>query len=170
MKTTSEILHSKILVVDDLEANVQLLVRMLAAAGYTSVASTMDPLEVCELHRRHRYDLILLDLQMPGIDGFQVMEGLKEVEPEGYPPVLVITAQPEHKMRALKAGARDFIGKPFDMAEVLARVNNMLEVRLLHEALRIQNDALEQRVLERTKELLEGYLETVFTMTRAISP
>ena len=81
----------------------------------------MDPREVCELHRQNRYDLILLDLQMPGMDGFEVMEGLKEIETDGYLPVLVITAAPGHKLRALQAGAKDFISKPFDMAEVLAR-------------------------------------------------
>jgi putative two-component system response regulator len=127
----------------------------------------MDPRQVCELHRQNRYDLILLDLQMPGMDGFQVMEGLKDIEPDGYLPVLVITAQPGHKLRALQAGAKDFISKPFELTEVLARVHNMLEVRLLHKELHNYNDLLEQRVLERTADLQEGYLETIFTMTRA---
>jgi putative two-component system response regulator len=163
-----DILNAEILIVDDLEANVQVLARMLVSAGYTSVASTMDPFEVCELHRKHRYDLILLDLLMPGMDGFQVMEGLKEIEPDGYLPVLVITAQPGHKLRALQAGAKDFISKPFELAEVLARVRNMLEVRLLHKKLHNYNDVLEQRVRERTADLREGYLETIFTMTRAV--
>lgn len=167
MKSPSGILHGKILIVDDLSANVQLLARMLAAAGYVSVASTMDPLEVCELHRQNRYDLILLDLQMPGMNGFQLMERLKEIESGDYLPVLVVTSQKEHKMRALQAGARDFISKPFDLAEVLVRVHNMLEVRLLHKALHNHNEVLEQRVRERTADLLEGYLETIFTMTRA---
>jgi len=111
--------------------------------------------------------LILLDLLMPGMDGFQVMEGLKEIEPDGYLPVLVITAQPGHKLRALQAGAKDFISKPFELAEVLARVHNMLEVRLLHKELHSFNDVLEQRVRERTADLQESYLETIFTMTRA---
>ncbi len=167
MKSSSDILHGRILVVDDLEANVLLLTRMLFSAGYVSVGSTMNPLEVCQLYRQNRYDLILLDLQMPRMDGFQVMEGLQELEPDGYLPVLVITAQPEHKMRALQAGARDFISKPFDLAEVLVRVHNMLEVRLLQKALHDHNEVLEQRVQERTADLLEGYLETIFTMTRA---
>jgi len=167
MINSSAILNASILVVDDLEANVKLLAQMLASAGYVSVASTMDPLEVCELHRKHRYDLILLDLQMPGMDGFQVMEALKDIEPDGYLPVLVITAQPDHKLRALKAGAKDFISKPFELAEVLARVHNMLEVRLLHKQLHHYNDVLEQRVRERTAELHENFLETIFTMTRA---
>ncbi|MDO8310332.1 MAG: response regulator, partial [Sideroxyarcus sp.] len=167
MLSSSAILNASVLIVDDLSANIQLLTRMLVSAGYTSVASTMNPLEVCELHRKNRYDLILLDLQMPGMDGFQVMEGLKKIEPGGYLPVLVITAQPGHKLRALEAGAKDFVSKPFELAEVLARVHNMLEVRLLHKELHNYNEVLEQRVRERTAELQENYLETIFTMTRA---
>src|SRR5476649_1279965 len=132
MISSSDILNARILIVDDQEANVVLLEEMLRGAGYESIASTRDPHEVCELHRQNRYDLILLDLQMPGMDGFQVMEGLKEIETGGYLPVLVLTAQPDLKLRALKAGAKDFVGKPFDLAEVLLRVHNMLEVRLLH--------------------------------------
>src|SRR5476651_505274 len=132
MISSSDILNAGILVVDDREANILLLERMLSGAGYACIASTMDPHEVCALHRKNRYDLILLDLQMPGMDGFQVMEGLKDIEKDDYLPVLVITAQPDHKLRALQAGAKDFISKPFDLAEVLTRVRNMLEVRLLH--------------------------------------
>src|SRR2546429_378514 len=132
MVDLSDILGAKILIVDDLEANVRLLDRMLRQAGHTCVASTMDPHEVCGLHRDNRYDLILLDLQMPGMDGFQVMEELNKIETDGYLSVLVITAQPEHKLRALKAGAKDSVTKPFDLVEVQARVHNLLEVRLLH--------------------------------------
>ncbi len=132
MISPSDILHGKVLTVDDQEANVLLLERMLVGAGYVAVSSTMDPGAVCELHRKNGYDLILLDLEMPGMDGFQVMKGLKEIEREGYPPVLAVTAQPVHKLRALQSGARDFISKPFDLAEVLMRIRNMLEVRLLH--------------------------------------
>ena len=133
MTNPSDIFHGKILIVDDLKANILLLERMLRGAGYVSITTTMDSGEVCELHRNNRYDLILLDLQMPGMDGFQVMENLKEIETDGYLPVLVITAQPAHKLRALQSGAKDFISKPFDLDEVLMRVHNMLEVRLLHE-------------------------------------
>src|ERR1700720_1597417 len=132
MVTSAEILNAKILVVDDKEANLRLIEGMLRVAGYTSVQSTTDSNEVCALHRKNRYGLILLDLQMPGMDGFQVMEGLKEIEEDGYLPVLVITAQPDHKLRAFEAGAKDFVSKPFDMAELRARVHNTLEVRLLH--------------------------------------
>jgi signal transduction histidine kinase len=121
---------------------------MLRGAGYDSITSTKDPGEVCALYLKNHYDLILLDLQMPGMDGFQVMEALKEIEPDGYLPVLVITAQPGHKLRALEFGAKDFISKPFELNEVLLRVHNMLEVRLLHKRLNKNNDALEQRVHE----------------------
>jgi CheY-like chemotaxis protein len=130
--TPSDILHASILIVDDQAPNVLLLDRMLRGAGYVSIESTSDPTQVCDLHRKHRYDLIILDLQMPEMDGFQVMEGLKEIERGGYLPVLVITAEPDHKLRALQAGANDFVCKPFDLAEVLMRVRNMLQVRLLY--------------------------------------
>jgi putative two-component system response regulator len=167
MIDTDIILQGKILIVDDIEANVRLLSRMLRGAGYACVTCTTDPLAVCPLHREHRYDLILLDLQMPVIDGFEVMSRLAEIEPDGYLPVLVITGQPEHKLRSLRTGAKDFISKPFELPEVLVRVHNMLEVRLLHKEMHRYTDQLEERVRERTADLKEGYLDTIFTMTRA---
>jgi diguanylate cyclase (GGDEF)-like protein len=148
MLTAADILRGKILIVDDQQANVLLLERTLGGAGYVSVASTMNPDEVCELHRAARYDLILLDLEMPGTDGFQIMAGLKDVETDGYLPVLALTAQPAHKLRALQCGAKDFISKPFDLAEVLMRVHNMMEVRLLHEAARSHGKMLESLALK----------------------
>jgi serine phosphatase RsbU (regulator of sigma subunit) len=132
MVSPADILTARILIVDDKVANVRLLEGMLRVAGYVSVESTTDPSQVCALYRLNRYSLILLDLQMPGMDGFAVMEGLKEIEGDGYLPVLVITAQPAHKLHALEAGAKDFVSKPFDMAELQARVHNIVEVRLLH--------------------------------------
>jgi serine phosphatase RsbU (regulator of sigma subunit) len=156
MVSSSDILNARILIVDDQAANVLLLERMLRGAGYTSIESTTDPNKVCELHRKNRYALILLDLQMPGTDGFQVMEGLKEIEEDGYLPVLVITAQPEHKLRALQAGAKDFVGKPFDLAELRARVHNILEVRLLHLETKRYGKVLEETVreLEASREVI----------------
>lgn len=156
MLEASEIQHASILIVDDQEANVILLERMLRNAGYKRIASTMDPHAVCPLHAANRYDLILLDLQMPGMDGFQVMEGLKEIENGGYVPVLVITAQPDHKLRALQAGAKDFVSKPFDLVEVQTRIYNMLEVRLLYQKLGNYNKVLEETVQQRTAELRES--------------
>lgn len=156
MISNAEILQANILLVDDQEANLQLLEQLLAQAGYTHVTATMNPLEVCALHRQHDYDLILLDLQMPEMDGFQVMEGLKTNEAQSYLPVIVLTAQPGHKLRALQAGAKDFISKPFDLLEVKTRIHNMLEVRLLYKKLHNHNKLLEQTVLERTAELRES--------------
>ncbi|HVA27311.1 MAG TPA: SpoIIE family protein phosphatase [Candidatus Baltobacteraceae bacterium] len=132
MLSSANILNGKILIVDDESANILLLERLLRDAGYVAVESTTDPSHVCELYRNNRYDLILLDLQMPSMDGFQVMDLLKDIDTGGYLPVLVLTAEPQHKLRALKAGAKDFLSKPLDLAEVLVRVHNMLEVRLLH--------------------------------------
>ena len=154
MVERSEILNAKCLVVDDKEANVLLIVEVLRGAGYTQIASTMDPRAVCDMHRANRYDLILLDLQMPGMDGFEVMEGLRATE-SGYIPVLAITAQPAHKQRALEAGAKDFVSKPFDLAELLLRVHNLLEVRLLYKQIADDNAMLEQTVREKTAEIEE---------------
>jgi len=129
---SAAIANARILVVDDVPANVRLIEVILRGSGYGRVESTTDPTRVCDLHRTNRYDLIVLDLRMPGLDGFGVMEQLDAIEEDGYLPVLVITAQPEEKLRALRAGARDFLTKPIEAAEVLARVRNLLEVRLLH--------------------------------------
>src|SRR6202022_4871438 len=144
MVRSADILNARILVVDDKQANVRLMEGMLRVAGYASIESTTDPNAVCDFHRKNRYSLILLDLQMPGMDGFQVMKGLKEIEEDGYLPVLVITAQPDHKLRALEAGAKDFVSKPFDMAELRARVHNILEVRLLHVEAKTYSKVLEE--------------------------
>jgi len=156
MPNSAEILNASILIVDDQAANVQLLGQMLQEAGYRGVTSTMDPHAVCALHRANHYDLILLDLQMPGMDGFEVMEGLKANIADGYLPVIVLTAQPGHKLRALASGAKDFISKPFDLAEVKTRIYNMLEVRLLYKKLANYSKLLEQTVQERTAELRES--------------
>lgn len=153
MLDATEILNANILIVDDQEANVNLLEQLLRDAGYRHIASTMDPRAVCPLYLANRYDLILLDLQMPEMDGFEVMEKLKEIESDSYLPVLVITAQPGHKLRALQAGAKDFVSKPFDLTEVKTRIHNMLEVRLLYRKLDMYNKQLEQTVQERTAEL-----------------
>ncbi len=152
----AEILQARILIVDDQEANVSLLQQVLGDAGYESVTSTMNPQQVCGLHRKQPYDLILLDLQMPGMDGFQVMEALRTNSADSYLPVIVLTAQPGHKLRALQAGAKDFISKPFDLAEVRSRIHNMLEVRLLYKKLESYSHQLEETVQERTAELRES--------------
>ena len=156
MVDAPDILNARILIVDDQEPNVRLLTQLLSEAGYSRVTSTMNSQGVCALHRQNRYDLILLDLQMPGMDGFQVIESLKTDSANGYLPVLVITAQPGHKLRALQAGAKDFISKPFDLVEVKTRIHNMLEVRLLYKKLENYSKDLEQKVAEQTAELRES--------------
>ena len=153
MLSVPDILSARILIVDDQDANVLLLERLLTEAGYTQVASTTRPEEVAALHRDNRYDLILLDLQMPVMDGFEVMQALKGDAVESYLPVVVLTAQPAHKLRALQAGAKDFISKPFDLTEVKTRIHNMLEVRLLYKRLESYSAMLELKVRERTTEL-----------------
>ena len=152
----ADMFNASILIVDDKESNILLLQKLLTGAGYTRVASTLDPQQVSALHREHAYDLILLDLEMPGMNGFQVMETLKISAGANYPPVLAVTAQPDHKLRALQAGARDFISKPFDMVEIKARIRNLLEVWLLYKKLEGYNNLLEQAVLARTAELRES--------------
>ena len=143
MISATDILNARILVVDDQVISARALAAMLRDAGYTNVTHTTDPFQVCALHRAHRYTLILLDMQMPGKSGFQVMQELNAVESDGYAPVLAITAEPSYKVHALKAGARDFISKPFDVEEVLTRIRNMLEIRLLHEDARSAANSLE---------------------------
>ncbi|KAF0190821.1 MAG: diguanylate cyclase [Gammaproteobacteria bacterium] len=147
MISNVDILNASILIVDDQEASVQVLENMLREAGYRCITPTMDPYAVCALHRDNHYDLILLDLQMPGMDGFQVMERLREIEIDGYVPILVITAQPDHKLRALASGAKDFISKPFDLIEARTRIHNMLEVRLLYKQLEHYGRELESLAL-----------------------
>jgi DNA-binding response OmpR family regulator len=144
MVTLTDILSARILVVDDNATNVMLLLGILRLAGFTAVDSTTDPTAVCALCRENRYGLILLDLQMPGMDGFEVMEALREVAADAYLPILVTTAEPAHKLRALKAGAKDFVSKPFEMAELRARVRNIIEIGLLHLETKRYSDLLEQ--------------------------
>ncbi|OYT92964.1 MAG: response regulator [Burkholderiales bacterium PBB3] len=156
MSQQLDIYDARVLVVDDQDANVELLSLLLAETGYVNVTTTTDPSTVCAMHRKTPFDLILLDLQMPVMDGFQVMEGLKADSGDDYLPVIVLTAQPAHKLRALQTGAKDFISKPFDLVEVKTRIYNMLEVRLLYKKLAEHNALLEQTVLERTAELRES--------------
>jgi diguanylate cyclase (GGDEF)-like protein/PAS domain S-box-containing protein len=153
MIAQADIRRARVLVVDDQPVNVQLLEYLLKTTGYEHVDSTTDPAQVAQLHRERHYDLIILDLHMPAMDGFEVMEGLKPIEPGAWLPVLVVTAEPEKKLAALKAGARDFISKPFDTVEVMARIRNLLEVRLLHRESSEYGARMEQTVRERTAEL-----------------
>ncbi|MGH2720190.1 MAG: HD domain-containing phosphohydrolase [Actinomycetota bacterium] len=155
-------IENRILIVDDQPANVALLERLLAQGGYTQIASTTDPRNVTRMYREFEPDLILLDLNMPHLDGFAVMHELAPLLPPGqYMPILVLTADatPDAKRRALSAGAKDFLTKPLDHIEVLLRIRNLLETRLLHVQLANQNHILDERVRLRTRELEEARIE-----------
>ena len=163
---------ARILIIDDQAQNISLLKRILVRAGYEHIASTTNPTEALALKAQFQPDLVLLDLHMgQDKDGFQVLEELVS-NPSGpdHLPVLMITADDsaEVKRRALALGAKDFVGKPFDAAEVVLRIRNLLETRFLYQTLRNQNSELEQKVAERTKELDESRLEVLERLAVAV--
>jgi CheY-like chemotaxis protein len=143
MISKEEILQARILVVDDDHTNVRMFELALAGIGYHNVTGVTNPELVSALHAENPFDLILMDLYMPKMDGFAVMAELTSAERYGYLPVLMITGDPSQKLPALEAGAKDFLSKPFDVAELRARVHNMIEVRLLYKGLRDVDRALE---------------------------
>jgi putative two-component system response regulator len=160
----------RILIVDDEQANVQVLARLLSRAGYEEVRSTTDARGALELYRRFEPDLLLLDLRMPHLDGFDVMEQLRQEIPDGdYFPILVLTGDTSSdvKQRALASGARDFLNKPFDVTEALLRIENLLQTRHLHHQLLTQNETLEERVRDRTRELAEAQVEILHRLALA---
>ncbi|WP_342618232.1 HD domain-containing phosphohydrolase [Rhodoferax sp. GW822-FHT02A01] len=159
---------SRILIVDDEPINVRLMTKVLEQAGFTQVRGTSDPREGLAIYRETPQDLVVLDLRMPGLSGMQVLAELKKLESGGYVPVLVMTAEddPAVRLEALRAGARDFVGKPFDAHEVLSRIYNQLEVRYLYNRLIVQNATLEASVQARTQELTDARLEEVRRLVR----
>lgn len=162
-------LKAKILIIDDEQGNISLLEDVLENEGYSDFHSTQDSRKALDMYKEIRPDLVLLDLNMPYLDGFQVMEQLKEIEKNSYAPVLVLTAQSDRntRLRALAAGARDYIEKPFDITEVNQRISNMLEIRLLHNQVRDQNIILEEKVKIRTSELENTRQEAILRLGRA---
>ncbi|MDH5437064.1 MAG: response regulator, partial [Gammaproteobacteria bacterium] len=160
---------ASILVVDDEAANVRLLEKMLAMSGYNNVICTQDPTKAVSLYNDNNSDLILLDLDMPVLDGYGVMDQLNNLEKKLPPPILVLTAQhaKSYRQRALDNGARDYVTKPFDADELLSRVRNMLEVQMAHKFMYHQNEILEQKVQERTQELHDSRLQIVHRLGRA---
>ncbi|MCK4865533.1 MAG: response regulator [Gammaproteobacteria bacterium] len=164
-KTTKE---AKILIVDDQPANVTLIEKMLDIEGYINVIATTDPTQVESIYLAQNSDLVLLDLNMPVMDGYQVLAKIREVDPD-YPPIIVLTAQidRESRIKALELGARDFLAKPFDRVELMTRIRNMLEVRIMAKAMKNQNKILDAMVKERTKELNHTRLEVIRRLGRA---
>lgn len=153
IRAGTDIFNARILIVDDQSSNAPLLKQLLAQAGYNRVSSATNPHQVCELHCKHQYDLLLLDLQRPDVEGFQLMETLKTESTDKHLPVIMVTEQPVNKVHALAAGVRDFISKPFDVIEVKTRITNMLEVRLLYKKLEEYSQSLESIIEERTADL-----------------
>ena len=148
----------KIVVIDDEPANVALLAAMLAEGGYTRVKTVTDSRRAMETCLAFEPDLVLLDLMMPHVDGFAILESLRAAAGESFLPVIVLTADANEKtkLRALRAGANDFLLKPFDQLEVLIRMSNLLETRRLHLKLDMQLAAYADAVRERTSELREA--------------
>ena len=146
MITTEQIQKGNILIIDDEPANVMVLEETLSQAGFTSIKSITDPRKALETYNSFEPDLMLLDLNMPHLDGFQVMEQIKEADARSKIPIMVLTAQADQatRLRALDAGARDFLTKPFDILEVSLRIQNMLEVSLLYKQFRKSNNSLEK--------------------------
>ncbi len=155
--------NARILIVDDEESNVRILTRTLEHAGYQHIAATCDSREARAIYKRHRPDLILLDLHMPHLDGFEVMQQLAQVAEATYLPILVLTADiaPDAKQRALAMGAKDFVHKPFDALEVQLRIRTLLETRFLYLRIQSQNHILEAKVRERTKALEDAQIEII---------
>lgn len=153
------LLDAKILIVDDQESNIEVLEDLLAMRNFSNIISTKDPRMVLQLVQTEKLDIILLDLMMPYLSGFDVMSLLKsEGLLNGYMPILVLTADAtlETKKNALSAGASDFLTKPFNLSEVELRIKNLLFNVYLLTQLKNQNNLLEDKVNERTKELLQN--------------
>lgn len=154
---------ASILIVDDEPSNLRVLERIFRRAGYADVRATTDPLRVLPLCVQAMPDVVLLDLHMPAKHGVELMRELQELAGHDYPEILVLTgdASRDTKSRALSSGARDFLSKPFDLTEVLLRIHNLIDLRMLHRELRQKNDLLEQRVAQRTQELDEARMEII---------
>lgn len=166
----STLKNAKILIVDDEQANIDLLTGLLEAKGFTNYLTTTDPRKVVELYEEFQPDLLLLDLQMPHLTGFQIMIQLKVLVPENsYFPILVLTADvtKESKMKALANGAADFLTKPFDLLEVDLRIKNLLKTRCLHLQIESQNQILEEKIKERTAELEKLNQELIIAKDQA---
>ncbi|WP_341646060.1 response regulator [Thauera sp. SDU_THAU2] len=161
--------NSPILIVDDEPANLKLLNKLLTGQGYTGLTCIEDPREVLPLYSRRRPDLILLDINMPHLDGYQVMEQLRTLNDPLLPPILILTAERgrEHLIRALASGARDYLSKPFDRTELLVRVRNLLDARRAHRSTHEQKAILEEMVRLRTEEVVATRLQIVQRLGRA---
>jgi putative two-component system response regulator len=160
---------SRILIVDDEPVNLKLLDKMLRAEGYTNLVTVADPRQAREAYCAEPTDLILLDINMPYLNGYEVMAQLKGLGDPLLPPILVLTAQSgkEFLMKALSEGARDFLSKPFNRYELLARVRNLLDAHLALRFMFDQKGFLEEMVRKRTAEVIQSRMEIVQRLGRA---
>ena len=168
--TEEELLNAKILIIDDVFLNLKLIEGILDKSGYTNYESFTNSRLAVERYKEWRPDLVFLDLDMPDPDGFAVLEELREIEENRYAAVVVITDQRDKSMRyrALELGAKDFLNKPYESTEVLLRIRNLIEVRLLHNAIKVNNEELESKVIERTKELYETQIDVIERLAHAV--
>lgn len=161
---------AKIFIVDDDAVSIRLLVKILTEAGYTDIKATRDPNKVQELYNEIKPDLLVLDLHMPHMEGFKIMDQLKRSVGDDYLPILVISQERNRVIQfsALEAGAKDFLVKPYDSIEVILRIRNFLEVRMLHKAIRDQNKMLEKKIQERTEQLYQSQIDVIQRLSRAV--
>jgi putative two-component system response regulator len=163
MTTARQFRNARLLIVDDEDANIEILQRILTRAGFHRIASSNDSRQATALYVEHRPDLILLDLHMPHLDGLEVMDQLNEIAEASYLPILILSGDltPEARRDALSRGAKDFVNKPFQQDELLLRIRTLLETRFLYIQIQAQNQLLEAKVRERTRELVEAQIEII---------
>ncbi len=168
MISEEQILSANILIVDDNVLNVQILKKILNEAGFQNLTLTTDASKALSLYLETKPDLVLLDYKMPTFNGIEVMEQFKSTDPEGYLPVIMITAEQEESLRtrAFQAGAKDFLRKPYDRLDVILRSRNLIEVRKLYNQIRGQNVSLEENVKERTKDLYQTRMDVVWRLAK----
>lgn len=169
MISTQQILQSKILVVDDQKLHSLFLKNILVQEGFTNISCINDPLKVSPSVLDFQPDLLILDLLMPQLDGFQIMSQLAEFRQMHYLPILVLSADKSSstRLKALQSGATDILSKPYETIEILFRIRNMIEMRILHLEVKNQNVVLEKKVFERTKELRDTQLEIIRRLAQA---
>jgi putative two-component system response regulator len=161
--------RARILLVDDEPVNLKLLSKMLTSKGYSNLVPIVDSRKVLDSYKAEPVDLILLDLNMPHLNGYEVLNQLKALNDPMLPPIIVLTAQQgqDYRLRALTEGARDFLSKPFDEIELQARVRNLLDAHRAHRMAYDQKSVLEEMVTARTLELHDTRLEIVRKLGRA---
>jgi putative two-component system response regulator len=155
--------NARILIIDDEDANLEILRRILTRAGFAHLTSTNDSRQAAACYIEHQPDLILLDLHMPHLNGLEVMDQLNEIAEASYLPILILSGDltPDARRDALSRGAKDFVGKPFQQDELLLRIKTLLETRFLYIQIQSQNQVLEAKVRERTRELVEAQIEII---------